>query len=113
MNNNYTTPTTMTRLSHLKAIAKFIEANAPEVSTCSRGGNRYEGEEQFTITYNHLELYCIRRMAMLDTSNLDYCNGTGYSMDVVYDEIAVLNAYDTIAEPENEALVDELNEILC
>ena len=103
----------MTRLSHLKAIAKFIEANAPEVSTRSRGGNRYEGEEQFTITYNHLELYCIRRMAMLDTSNLDYCNGTGYSMDVVYDEIAVLNAYDTIAEPENEALVDELNEILC
>lgn len=111
MNNSITT--TMTRLSHLKAIANFIEANAPEVSTRSRGGNRYEGEEQFTITYNHLELDCICRMAMVDTSNLDYCNGTGYSMDVVYDEVAVLNAYDTIAEQENEALVDELNEILC
>jgi hypothetical protein len=103
----------MTRLSHLKAIVNHIEANAPGVSTRSRGGNRYEGEEQFTITYNHLELYCIRRMAMVDTSNLDYCNGTGYSMDVVYDEVAVLNAYDTITEQENEALVDELNEILC
>lgn len=103
----------MTRLNHLKAIANFIEANAPEVATCSRDGNRYEGEEQFTITYNHLEFDCIRRMVMVDTSNLDYYNGTGYSFDVVYDEIAVLRAYDTIAEQENEALVDELNEVLC
>jgi hypothetical protein len=100
------------RLAHLQTIISCIEANAPEVATCSRGGNRYEGEEQFTVEYNNLTLECIRRMAMVDTSNLDYANGTGYSMDVIYDEIAVLSCYNKAGE-DNEALVDELNEILC
>lgn len=110
---NTTTTTTMTRLSHLKAIVNHIEANAPDVATSSRGGSRYEGEEQFTITYEHLEFGCVRRVAFYDTSNLDYYDGWGYTSELIYGEIAVLSAYDTITEEDNEGLVDELNEILC
>lgn len=100
------------RLAHLKTITDCIYAEAPDVSTRSTGCNRYEGEEEFTVRYENTDLYCVRRLGLLDTSDLDYYNGTGYSCDVIYDDIAVLSAYDTFADEENEALVYELNEIL-
>lgn len=101
------------RLAHLRSITNYIEANAPEVATRSRGGDRYEGEEEFEVTYNNIIYTCIRRVAFLDTSNLDYYSGWGYSTEEIYDEIAVLNAYNCTTDEEDEALVDELNEILC
>lgn len=78
------------RLAHLRSITNYIEANAPEVATRSRGGDRYEGEEEFEVTYNNIIYTCIRRVAFLDTSNLDYYSGWGYSTEEIYDEIAVL-----------------------
>lgn len=101
------------RLAHLKSITNYIEANAPDIATKSCGGDRYEGEEEFEVTYNNFSFTCIRRVAFLDTSNLDYYNGWGYACEEIYDEIAVLNAYNCATDEEDEALVDELNEILC
>lgn len=99
------------RLEHLRAIINHINAHAPEVDVKPMGFNRHEGEREFTVEYHNLTLECTRRMAMVDTSNLDYHNGTGHSYDVIYDEIAVQSAYNMAGEV-NEALVFELNEIL-
>lgn len=101
------------RLSHLKAIANTIETNAPEVPMRETRRNYYEGEEEFSVDYETITLDCIRRTAILDTSNLDYHNGTGYSEEVVYDEIAVLNAFNALTEESLDELVDELNGVLC
>lgn len=104
---------TAQRLSHLKSIVRFIEAEAPDPSTREVRPNYFEGEEEFIVSYEHIDFACERRLAFIDTSNLDYYNGTGYSYVVVYDEVAVLNAYDVNTGEDNESLVYELNEILC
>ena len=99
--------------THLRTIANFIEAAAPEVATRETHRNHIEGEEQFEVTYNHHIFTCTHRVAYLDTTNLDYFNGTGYSWEIIYDEVAVLSAYDTIEDADDEALAYDLNEILC
>lgn len=101
------------RKSHLIAIANHIENKAPEVGMRETRRNYYEGEREFTVSYNDIELDCVHRMAIIDTSNLDYHNGTGYSEEVVYDEIAVLNAFNALTEESLDELVDELNGVLC
>lgn len=101
------------QISHLRAIANYIEAGAPEVATRETHRNHFEGEEEFEVTYNNHIFTCIHRIAFLDTSNLDFYNGTGKSYEIIYDEVAVLNAYDTKAEADDEALAYDLNEILC
>ena len=100
------------RQQFIQSIASYIEASAPEIATREIRPNYYEGEECFTVTYNHIDFECIRRMGLYDTSNLDYYNGTGHSYDVVYDEIAVQEAYNTITEENVEHLVYEINELL-
>lgn len=101
------------RKSHHIAIANYIENKAPEVGMRETRRNYYEGEREFSVSYNDIELDCVHRMAIIDTSNLDYCNGTGYSEEVVYDEIAVLNAFNALTEESLDELVDELNGVLC
>ena len=99
--------------SHLRAIVRHIEQNAPEPATREVQRNRYEGEVLFSIRVENHDLDCVRRVAYTDTSDLDYYNGTGYSSTVVYDEIAVLNAWDVATAEEDDAIVSELNEMLC
>jgi hypothetical protein len=101
------------RKSHLIAIANYIENNAPEVGMRETRRNYYEGEEEFSVDYETITLDCVRRTAILDTSNFDYYNGTGRSEEVVYDEIAVLYAYNPDTGEELEELVQELNATLC
>lgn len=101
------------RKSHLIAIANYIENKAPEVGMRETRRNYYEGEEEFSVDYETITLDCIRRTAILDTSNFDYHNGTGRSEEVVYDEIAVLNAYNALTEESLDELVNELNGVLC
>lgn len=101
------------RTQLLKSIASYIVANAPE-NFPTRYTNRdmYEGEEKFTIIYEHLDFDCLRRAGYIDTSDLDYYSGTGYSCDVVYDEIVVLQAWNNITGDEVADIADEINEFL-
>lgn len=101
------------RKSHLIAIANYIENQAPEVGMRETRRNYYEGEEEFSVDYETITLDCVRRTAIIDTSNFDYYNGTGRSEEVVYDEIAVLNAFNALTEESLDELVDELNGVLC
>lgn len=107
------TTASQTRRSQLRAIVRHIEQNAPEPATREVRRNRYEGEVLFSIRIVNYDLDCVRRVAYTDTSDLDYHNGTGYSSATVYDEIAVLNAWDVATAEEDDAIVCELNEMLC
>ena len=96
----------------LKAIVEHVEFKAPDVATMEVGKNRFEGEEKFSVEYNQYLLECKRRSVFVDTSDLDYNTGTGYSYDIIYDEIAVISAFDTETDEENEELCNDLNEML-
>lgn len=111
MTTNYTT--SAMRDSHLKAIALFIESEAPEVALREVRRNYYEGEEPFEVEYEHIHFGCVRRQAIQDTSNYDHYNGTGASYNEIYDEITVVGAYRNDSDENIEELVEELNLKLC
>ena len=100
------------QIAHLKSIVNTITAAAPGVATHQTRLNVYEGEEQFDVEYDNFIFTCVRRVGYLDTSNLDYYNGTGYDCDVIYDEIAVLEAWNTTTEEDDDSIVYDLNERL-
>ena len=100
------------QIAHLKSIVNTITTAAPDVATCRTRHNVYEGKEQFEVEYENFIFTCERRVGYLDTSNLDYYNGTVYDCDVIYDEIAVLEAWNTTTEQEDESIVYDLNERL-
>lgn len=96
----------------IEAVIAEIRYKAPDVANKEVSPNYFEGERRFDVEYNQYMLECIRRSAFIDTSDYDYCSGTGDSYDVVYDYIAVLSAYDTASEQGAEELCNDLNERL-
>lgn len=100
------------RTQLLKVIADYIRANAPEIALIETRRKMYEGVEKFEIIYEHLDFECQRRQGILDTSDLDPHNGTGYDSEVVYDEIVVLQAWNNITGDVIDDIGDEINEFL-
>lgn len=99
--------------THITNIARFIEAQAPDVQMEEVRNRYYEGVQDFIVTYGFTEFECERRMGVKDTSNYHYYNGTGDSETIVYDEIVVLKAYDTVTGDEYSNLVTDINLMLC
>ena len=98
---------------YLRAIIAQINREAPTVEGEEIYPSHYRGEKGFIVDYEDMAIDCIRRTAYIDTTNLDYYNGTGYSNEIVYDEIAILGAWNLYTGEDDDELVTDLNELLC